>query len=132
MVAIRESCAGRRLQLFFSAHDESEGVMCLGRSTSRSPFGPFVDVSGVPFLCQVSAGGSIDPSVYRSEGTDYLVGKLMARAGNRRRYSPPRLTPDDSELVGQPDTLLHANLSCEGYGWSSARVFTDASVVLDL
>ena len=72
---------GGGYQLFFSAYDESEGVMCLGRATSRSPLGPFVDVSGVPFLCQVSAGGSIDPSVYRSDGTDYLVWKADGEGG---------------------------------------------------
>ena len=38
-------------------------------------------------LCQVSAGGSIDPFVYRSDGTDYLVWKADGRAGNHRRYS---------------------------------------------
>ena len=118
-------------QLFFSAYDESEGVMCLGRSTSRSPFGPFVDVSGVPFLCQVSAGGSIDPSVYRSEGTDYLVWKSDGEGGQPQAILSARLTPDDSELAGQSDTLLSANLSWED-GVVERPAFMDASGILHL
>ncbi len=118
-------------QLFFSAYDESEGVMCLGRSTSKSPLGPFVDVSGVPFLCQVSAGGSIDPSVYQSDGTDYLVWKADGEGGQPQAILSARLTSDDSELVGQPDTLLGATLS-----WEDRVVerpaFMDASGVLHL
>lgn len=122
---------GGGYQLFFSAYDESAGVMCLGRSTSRSPFGPFVDVSGEPFLCQVSAGGSIDPSVYRSDGTDYLVWKADGEGGQPQAILSSRLTPDDSELVGQPDTLLSANLSWED-GVVERPAFMDASGVLHL
>jgi beta-xylosidase len=122
---------GGGYQLFFSAYDESAGVMCLGRSTSRSPFGPFVDVGGVPFLCQASAGGSLDPSVYRSEGTDYLVWKADGEGGQPQAILSARLTPDDSELVGQPDTLLSANLSWED-GVVERPAFMDASGVLHL
>ena len=122
---------GGGYQLFFSSYDESQGVMCLGRSTSRSPFGPFVDVSGVPFLCQVSAGGSIDPSVYRSEGADYLVWKADGEGRQPQAILSARLTSDDSELVGQPDTLLSANLSWED-GVVERPAFTDASGVLHL
>ena len=122
---------GGGYQLFFSAYDESAGVMCLGRSTSSSPFGPFVDVSAVPFLCQVSAGGSIDPSVYRFEGTDYLVWKADGEGGQPQAILSVRLTPDDSELVGQPDTLLRANLSWED-GVVERPAFMDTSGVLHL
>ncbi len=122
---------GGGYQLFFSAYDESEGVMCLGRSTARSPFGPFVDVSGVPFLCQVSAGGSIDPSVYRSDGTDYLVWKADGEGGQQQAILSARLTAGDSELVGQPVTLLSANLNWEN-GVVERPALMDASGVLHL
>jgi beta-xylosidase len=122
---------GGGYQLFFSAYDESEGVMCLGRSTSKSPFGPFVDVSGVPFLCQVSAGGSIDPSVYRSDGTDYLVWKADGEGGQPQAILSARLTAGDSEIVGQPTMLLSSNLSWED-GVVERPAFMDASGVLHL
>jgi beta-xylosidase len=104
---------GGGYQLFFSAYDETQGVMCLGRSTSASPFGPFVDVSGAPLLCQVSAGGSIDPSVYRFDGADYLVWKADGEGGQTQAILSARLTAGDSELVGQPATLLTAGSSWE-------------------
>jgi hypothetical protein len=122
---------GGGYQLFFSAYDESEGVMCLGRSTSRSPLGPFVDDSGVPFLCQVSAGGSIDPFVYRYDGTDYLVWKADGEGGQTQAVRSARLTAGDSELVGPPATLLSANLRWED-GVVERPAFLDASGVLNL
>ncbi len=122
---------GGGYQLFFSAYDEAEGVMCLGRSTSRSPFGPFVNVSQAPFLCQVSAGGSIDPFVYRSDGTDYLVWKADGEGGQPQAILSARLTAGDSELVGPPTTLLSANLSWED-GVVERPALLDASGVLHL
>ena len=122
---------GGGYQLFFSAYDEAEGVMCLGRSTSRSPFGPFVNVSQAPFFCQVSAGGSIDPFVYRSEGTDYLVWKADGEGGQPQAILSARLTSGDSELVGPPTTLLSANLSWED-GVVERPALLDTSGVLRL
>jgi beta-xylosidase len=118
-------------QLFFSAYDESEGVMCLGRSTSASPFGPFVDISGAPFLCQSGAGGSIDPSVYQSDGTDYLVWKADGEGGQPQAILSARLTAGDSELAGAPVTLLTAALGWED-GVVERPAFLDADGVLHL
>jgi hypothetical protein len=87
-------------ELFFSAFDEAEGVHCLGRATSSSPLGPFVDISDEPFLCQASAGGSIDPSVVRFGGVDYLVWKSDGEGGQPQTILSARLSADDTELVG--------------------------------
>jgi beta-xylosidase len=100
-------------QLFFSAFDQAEGVMCLGRATSQSPVGPFVDVSGAPFLCQVSEGGSIDPYLYRTGGNDYLVWKEDGESGQTQAILSAPLADDDSQLLGNPTELISATLDWE-------------------
>jgi beta-xylosidase len=118
-------------ELFFSAYDEAEGVRCLGRATSSSPLGPFIDVSGQPFLCQPSAGGSIDPSVIRFDGADYLVWKSDGEAGQPLMILSARLSADDSALVGPTSTLLVANENWEG-GIVEGPAFIEISGVLYL
>jgi beta-xylosidase len=118
-------------ELFFSAYDQAEGVMCLGRATSSSPLGPFVDVSGQPFLCQASAGGSIDPSVVRFDGADYLVWKGDGEAGQAQVILSARLSGNDTELVGPTSTLLTATESWED-GIVEGPAFVEVSGVLYL
>ncbi len=112
-------------QIFFSAFDQAEGVMCLGRATSQSPFGPFVDVSGAPFLCQVSAGGSIDPSLYRAGGTDYLVWKQDGEGGQTQAILSEPLADDDAQLLDKPTELISATL-----GWERGVVERPALIEL--
>jgi beta-xylosidase len=122
---------GGGYELFFSAYDQSEGVQCLGRATSSSPLGPFVDVSDEPFMCQASAGGSIDPSVVRFDGVDYLAWKSDGEAGQPQAILSARLSADDTELVGPTSTLLSAN-----EGWEDGTVegpaFVEVSGILYL
>jgi beta-xylosidase len=118
-------------ELFFSAYDEGEGVMCLGRATSSSPLGPFVDVSGQPFLCQASAGGSIDPSVVRFDGADYLVWKGDGEAGQAQVILSARLSADGTEIMGPTSTLLAATESWED-GVVEGPAFVEVSGVLHL
>jgi hypothetical protein len=118
-------------ELFFSAYDQAEGVMCLGRATAPSPLGPFVDVSGNPFLCQVAAGGSIDPSLYRFEGSDYLVWKGDGEAGQSQSILSARLGADDAALTGPISTLLTANEYWEN-GIVEGPAFIDTSGTLQL
>jgi beta-xylosidase len=118
-------------ELFFSAYDEAEGVQCLGRATSSSPLGPFVDISDEPFLCQASAGGSIDPSVVRFDGVDYLVWKSDGEGGQPQTILSARLSADDTELVGPTSTLLSANESWED-GTVEGPAFVEVSGVLYL
>jgi beta-xylosidase len=100
-------------QLFFSAYDQAEGVMCLGRAIASSPLGPFIDVGGKPFMCQLGAGGSIDPSVYRFEGTDYLVWKSDGEAGQPQTIMSQPMTADDAAVTGTPTVLLTADAGWE-------------------
>ena len=118
-------------ELFFSAYNEAEGIMCLGRATSSSPLGPFVDVSGQPFLCQTSAGGSIDPSVIRFDGADYLVWKGDGEAGQAQVIRSARLVANDTELMGPTTTLLAATESWED-GTVEGPAFVEVSGVLYL
>jgi beta-xylosidase len=118
-------------ELFFSAYDQAAGVRCLGRATSSSPLGPFVDVSDQPFLCQASAGGSIDPSVIRFDGADYLVWKSDGEAGQAPTILSARLSADDAELVGPTSTLLASTETWED-GIVEGPAFVDTGGVLYL
>jgi beta-xylosidase len=118
-------------ELFYSAYDEAEGVQCLGRATSSSPLGPFVDISDEPFLCQASAGGSIDPSVVRFDGVDYLLWKSDGEDGQPQTILSARLSADDTDLVGPTSTLLSANESWED-GTVEGPAFVEVSGVLYL
>jgi beta-xylosidase len=122
---------GGGYELFFSAYDQAEGVMCLGRATSASPLGPFVDVSGKPFFCQVSAGGSIDPSLYRIDGTNYLVWKGDGENGQPQTILSAPLSPDDSRMILAPTTLLTASETWEN-GIVEGPALIDVSGVLYL
>jgi hypothetical protein len=93
---------------FFSAYDQAVGVRCLGRATSLSPLGPFVDASGHPFLCESAVGGSIDPSVYQTPSGDYLQWKDDGEEGQLQAIESAKLTADDTGLAGQPTVLLKA------------------------
>jgi beta-xylosidase len=122
---------GGGYELFFSAYDQEEGVMCLGRATSTSPLGPFIDIDGKPFLCQVSAGGSIDPSVYRFEGADYLIWKRDGETGQPQTIVSERLNADDARLSGSTTTLVTADEGWED-GIVEGPAFNDVSGVLRL
>jgi beta-xylosidase len=97
-------------EMFYDAYDAVDGVQCIGRATAPSPIGPFVDPSSSPFVCQVSLGGSIDASVYRSRSGDVLVWK-SDRTGDAIWAAP--LGRDDASLVGSPVQLLTATAGWE-------------------
>ena len=90
-------------------------AMCISRATSTSPLGPFVDDSPSAFVCPVSNGGAIDPSVFIQAGRDPL-----AVVEERRRlldlpttiYSQ-QLAPDCLWVIGAP-TPAHRRLTALG------------------
>ncbi len=96
-------------QLFYDAYDAANGDQCIGRATSTTPLGPFVDSSTTPFLCQESLGGSIDASVFQSRGADVLVWKSDGKAG----IWAQSLGPSDASLVGPAHLLLSPRASWE-------------------
>ena len=93
---------GGGYQLFYDAYDEGEGAQCIGRATSSSPLGPFVDSSPTPFLCQQALGGSIDASVFQRHGGDVLVWKSDRIVG----IWAQSLGSDDTRVTGVRHLLL--------------------------
>jgi beta-xylosidase len=104
----------------------SAGFQCIGRATSASPLGPFVDAQAAPLLCTPDRGGSIDPNpvvtldgglvlLWKSEGT--LTGEPT------RIWSVP-LTGDGLSLAGTSTELL-ATL-----GWSWEPPIVEAPAVM--
>jgi hypothetical protein len=106
---------GSRFVMYYVAHDAAAGVQCIGMATSPTPAGPFVDPSASPFLCQVSAGGSIDPRPFVApDGRLYLLFKSDGDTGpsSPTIWSQP-LSPDGASVVGSPVRLLTATAAWE-------------------
>jgi beta-xylosidase len=101
-------------QMFFAALDTTSGIECIGRATSASPRGPFVDRADHPFLCQAALGGSIDPYVFTTGGTNYLIWKSDGANGAPQQLWSQQLDSTDAALVGSPSLLLSATSSWEG------------------
>jgi hypothetical protein len=100
---------GGGYQLFYDAYDDADGAQCIGRATSTSPLGPFVDSSSTPFLCQQALGGSIDASVFQRSGGDVLVWKSDRIAG----IWAQSLGSDDTRVTGLRHLLLSPTASWE-------------------
>ncbi len=99
--------------MFFTADDAATGRECIGRATSRSVSGPFVDTSSRPFLCQGWLGGSIDPFVFANGHHSYLLWKNNGNAnGTEVRLWSTRLGEGDSTRHGR-HRLLAATAAFE-------------------
>ncbi len=97
--------------------DGGRGVQAIGLADSRRPEGPFCPDERRPLVCQVSEGGSIDPSAFEDEdGKRYLIWKNDGNSCGRRAWIYlQRLSEDGRSLVGQPTRLLTADQHWEGY-----------------
>jgi beta-xylosidase len=100
-------------EMFYAAEERSSGLECIGRATSASPEGPFVDRGRQPFVCQTSLGGSIDPYVFTDGGTDYLIWKSDGADGQPQQLWSEELGEGDRALVGSSALLLSATSSWE-------------------
>jgi len=100
-------------EMYFAARDRALGLECIGRAVARTPFGPFVDPSHWPFLCQATLGGSIDPYVFRDGSADYLVWKSDGSNGAPQRIWAQSLARGDTALTGSPQLLLSATTAWE-------------------
>ena len=91
-------------------------AMCISRATSASPAGPFVDNSASAFVCPVSMGGAIDPSVFiRADGTPWLLWKSDGDCCNLpTSIFAQQLAADGLSVVGPPHRLIGASQSWEG------------------
>ena len=101
--------------MYYAAPDAATGLHCIGRATSATLFGPFVDAHPAPIVCQPELGGSIDPEPFRDAGGALRLmwkndGNAIAAASFI--WTQP-LTADGMGLAGSPTRLLGVTLSWE-------------------
>jgi beta-xylosidase len=88
--------------LYYTVRQTSSRRQCISVATADAPAGPFLDTSTGPLVCQLSLGGSIDPSVFTdSHGRSYLLWK------------------SDNNAVGQPTSLWSRPLATNGAGFAA-------------
>lgn len=115
--------------MFYTVHHPCDSTHpCSGGATdtqcisiaisSTGPAGPFVDNSSQPFICQYSAGGSIDPSPFVDPATGrvYLFWKSTQTVWFTKYAAiyGQELTNDGVSLKGSPVPLLRSSASWEG------------------
>jgi arabinan endo-1,5-alpha-L-arabinosidase len=81
--------------MYYTADDPVAGDECIGRATSASPTGPFVDDDPGFLVCQTTLGGSIDPQIFTDPAGSYLLWK------------------SDGNHIGQPTHLWSEPLTSE-------------------
>ena len=106
---------GDRWVLFYTARDGLLGIQCIGRAEADNPWGPFVDDSLAPFVCQPERSGSIDPYPFRQGDDLYLIWKSDDNAvpGTVTYLWSQRLDATGEHLVGAPAPLLAGDLAWE-------------------
>lgn len=112
---------GSTYVLYYTARSKAAGFQCIGRAVATKPEGPYVDDSGEPFICQVSAPqalcGSIDASPFVAPNGDaYLLWKSdenAAACGGDARLWTQRLGVDGLSLLDAPTELLKRDRNWE-------------------
>jgi beta-xylosidase len=97
---------GGNYVLYYAVDVASGGKECISVATASQPQGPFTDTSTAPLECQMTLGGSIDPSSFiDTDGTPYLVWK--SGPGSSKIWSE-QLGPTGTAFVAgaNPTTLL--------------------------
>ena len=84
----------------------SAGTPCIGRATSASPEGPFVDEATQPLVCTPDRGGSIDPNPIVVNGQVFLLWQSFGVIPTEptRLWSTP-LTGDGLSVAGPSSEL---------------------------
>ena len=109
---------GNSYVMYYSAVYGVSGEQCISEAVASQPQGPYIDSSQWPIVCQLSIGGSIDPSpVVAADGTPYLVWKSQGANGQAPTLWAQQLTADGTTLVpGSPSALLQPDYSWQhGY-----------------
>ena len=111
---------GDHYVLYFSTmvRNVSPGLMCIGDAVSTAVGGPYL-ASPVPFICQQTLGGSIDPRVFvDSTGQPYMIWKSEQNARSftvdTQIWSQP-LGADGMHLVGQPTVIFGPDAPWQGH-----------------
>jgi hypothetical protein len=94
--------------MFYAGLVAGTGKHCLGRATSTSAAGTFVDTSATPFVCYSNMGWSLDPSVFQdmATGKDYLVWRQDTPTNNAGTVYESELDPA-GRLTGATTELIH-------------------------
>lgn len=96
--------------MYYSTIFGSSDDQCISSATSTSPTGPFVDTSTAPLVCQLTLGGSIDPSAF----VDPTAGIFLDWKSDGAGGQPPtiwaqQLAGTGTKLLGSgPTSLLTA------------------------
>lgn len=99
---------GGRWVLYYTATHRASGRQCIGRAISDEPAGPYVDHWSTPLVCEVAAGGSIDPETYvDASGQAWLLWKNDGNCcGLTVRLWSRRLTEDGFGLTGPSSRMV--------------------------
>jgi hypothetical protein len=111
---------GNHYMLYFTSQlaGVTSPTMCIGDAVSTAVAGPYI-ASPVPFICQQSLGGSIDPRVFvDATGQPYMVWKsdqnARSDATDTQIYSEP-LSADGLRLLGQPTAIFRPDAPWQGH-----------------
>jgi beta-xylosidase len=94
----------------------SPDTKCIGDAISTNPAGPYI-ASQVPFICQQSLGGSIDPRVFvDSNGQPSMIWKSdqNARSNDPTQIWSQPLSADGLQLVGSPTVIFQPDAAWQG------------------
>jgi hypothetical protein len=122
---------GNHYMLYFTSalSGSSPPTMCIGDAISTSPSGPYLP-SPVPFICQQSMGGSIDPRVFvDSDGRPSMIWKSDQNSLKldmpTEIWSQP-LSTDGLHLLGAPSEIFSPDEA-----WQNAIVEAPQMVLVD-
>ena len=108
---------GSTYVLYFTGLFAWGNEQCIGAATSTSPTGPFT-AQPLPFICQSSLSGSIDPRVFTdNDGTNWMLWKSDQNAHGSPTPTTmwsQRLTANGLGLVGQPNDLMSPDEPWQG------------------
>jgi beta-xylosidase len=103
---------GGVFRMYYTVRDGASGRQCISVATAASPAGPFTDASTGPLVCQLTNGGSIDPSPFVGPSGVYLHWKSDDNALGRPTYLwAQQLSTDGLSLVGTRALLLRQDRS---------------------
>lgn len=107
---------GGKYLLYYTASDRRKDAQCIGVAVSADAYGPFVDSSAEPLVCQTKLGGSIDADAFRdADGELYLYFKNDGnRVHGRTSLWGQQLSADGLSVTGEPVELLKDDQAWEG------------------
>jgi hypothetical protein len=108
---------GSTYVLYYSSVYTATGEQCISEAVATQPQGPYVDSSQYPLECQVTLGGSIDPSPFvGADGNPYLTWKSQGANGQPATLWVQQLTADGTAVAKgtNPTPLLAASLPWQG------------------